>query len=307
MSERKEDHYIRNFYIRRYFRIAPLYYLGIFIYLIVANVPALNLGGPLAHEKAYTPINVLLNVFFVHGFFQKAYNSIVPGGWSIGSEMLFYLAFPLIFAFYTKIKNAKLLYFLPIVALLVANVYMYVIYMVVKDKVYTIHFFYAFIINQLPIFLVGISYFFLEKFGKIKISASLSAIAFLAIFSISYVLTIPTKHNITLPIFIAAISFSFLFNFFKQKNFELYILHRIGQLSFSIYIFHFLFAYPVAYKISQLLADSLNPYLIFTIKFIMALVFSVIVAIASEKFIEKPGIKIGKNLIKRLNKRATAK
>jgi peptidoglycan/LPS O-acetylase OafA/YrhL len=302
MNVRREQNYIRNFYIRRFFRIAPLYYTGIVLYSLVAHIPALNLGGPLSKTEFYTAGNILLNLSFLHSFVSSAYNSIVPGGWSIGTEMLFYLMFPALFLLYGKIKNPGLLYLIPVIAFILANIYMVAEYQAVEDAVFTDHFYFAFLLNQLPVFALGISYFFLERTTPLKISPLISMAAFLLLFGVAFLLSRKLAHNINLTIFIAGISFGFLFNFFKRANFHLPLLHRIGQLSFSIYIFHFLFAYPLAYKISTLISGTLNATTVLVINFIVSLSLSAVVAMLSEKFIEKPGINLGKKLIKNLEK-----
>ncbi|MEO7213495.1 acyltransferase [Mucilaginibacter sp.] len=302
MNVRREQSYIRNFYIRRLFRIAPLYYTGIVLYFLLAHIPALNLGGPLSKAEVYTPGNILLNVSFLHSFVPGAYNSIVPGGWSIGTEMLFYLMFPAIFLLYSKINNTSLLYLIPVLAFILANIYMVATYQVVEGAVFTDHFYFAFILNQLPVFALGISYFFLERSAPLKISPLISLAAFLSLFGVAFLLSRKLAHNINLTIFIAGISFGFLFNFFKNANVNLPLLHRIGQLSFSIYIFHFLFAYPLAYKISTMISGHLNASTVLVINFVVSLSLSAVVAMLSEKYIEKPGINLGKKLIKSMEK-----
>jgi peptidoglycan/LPS O-acetylase OafA/YrhL len=80
-----------NFFVRRFFRIAPMFWLAI-------------LGFTLAYGFAprywapdgvawYTP---LLTALFLHGFHPETINSVVPGGWSIAVEMTFYLFIPLL-------------------------------------------------------------------------------------------------------------------------------------------------------------------------------------------------------------------
>lgn len=79
----------RNFIVRRWLRIAPLYYLAIPFYAVY--FAARGEGAP------YITGNILANVTFVHGFVRSANNNIVPGGWSVGVEMAFYVVFPLLY------------------------------------------------------------------------------------------------------------------------------------------------------------------------------------------------------------------
>ncbi|WGK69409.1 acyltransferase [Candidatus Haliotispira prima] len=83
----------RNFLLRRFFRIAPLYYLGLVFYLFQRGLgPRYALGD----AESITMANIIANVFFVHGVNPYWINSVVPGGWSITVEMTFYLMIPLL-------------------------------------------------------------------------------------------------------------------------------------------------------------------------------------------------------------------
>jgi exopolysaccharide production protein ExoZ len=88
----------RSFYIRRAFRIAPLFWAAIVFYLAVP-------GSEFTREWAPDGIgaqDVLLTALFLHGYSLTAFNSVVPGGWSIAVEMQFYLLFPLIIAVFRR-------------------------------------------------------------------------------------------------------------------------------------------------------------------------------------------------------------
>ena len=80
-----------RFYIRRFFRIAPLFWLAIAFYTVWE---AYRRG--LAVGDVYTWQELLLTATFLHGFSPDAINLVVPGGWSIAVEMSFYAVFPLL-------------------------------------------------------------------------------------------------------------------------------------------------------------------------------------------------------------------
>ncbi len=79
------------FLARRAFRIAPLFWVGLLYYA----------GHPEANLATYAPAGVglphlLATLFLVHAWYPTTFNSVVPGGWSVGVETMFYLAVPLL-------------------------------------------------------------------------------------------------------------------------------------------------------------------------------------------------------------------
>jgi len=78
---------LKRFYVRRYFRLAPLY-IG-----VVCVGLALQ-----ALTKAETPgaWQILLNFSLLFGFAGAGSTSLAVGGWSIGIEVIYYFLFPLL-------------------------------------------------------------------------------------------------------------------------------------------------------------------------------------------------------------------
>ncbi len=76
---------IKTYFVRRFLRIAPLFYFAIAAW----SVYCLNVGSPLQSSTSY-----LLNVSFTFGLFPATYSGIAPASWTIGVEMLFYALVP---------------------------------------------------------------------------------------------------------------------------------------------------------------------------------------------------------------------
>ena len=89
---------VRNFYLRRFLRIAPLFWLAIAFYFALSK-----------QTLAASWTQLLLSSSFLHGFFPQAINAIVPGGWSIAVEMSFYAFFPLLIIRFSKRRQPYLL------------------------------------------------------------------------------------------------------------------------------------------------------------------------------------------------------
>jgi peptidoglycan/LPS O-acetylase OafA/YrhL len=104
----------RSFYLRRAFRIVPLFWIAILFYLMLPRVEATRVWAP----DGIGIGDVVLNFLFLQWTRVTAFNSIVPGGWSIAVEMQFYLLFPLLIYVFRK-RNGPLFCYAVIAALTV--------------------------------------------------------------------------------------------------------------------------------------------------------------------------------------------
>lgn len=87
---------VRGFHIKRFARIAPVYYLAV----------ALNLALDQRVGPFFSWIKLLENVTLTFGLVHPNHGMVL-GGWSIGIEYVFYLAFPLLAA---RLRSPLVLY-----------------------------------------------------------------------------------------------------------------------------------------------------------------------------------------------------
>ena len=80
---------LRAYALRRFFRIAPMYYCGVALYLTL-----FGWGPRLASASGVNAADIVANLTFTHGFRDSAINSVVPGGWSVAAEAIFYVLLP---------------------------------------------------------------------------------------------------------------------------------------------------------------------------------------------------------------------
>jgi peptidoglycan/LPS O-acetylase OafA/YrhL len=89
------------FYMRRLFRIAPMFWLAIAYFVWHEGF------GP----QFYAPDgiglrHVAMTALFVHGWLPDTITSVVPGGWSVADEVTFYAVFPLLMLFWKRVNLA---------------------------------------------------------------------------------------------------------------------------------------------------------------------------------------------------------
>ena len=94
------------FYIRRAFRIAPLFWIALVAYLAITKGEGFREWAP----DGVSTSDVVLTFFFLHWTSVTAFNSVVPGGWSIAVEMQFYLLFPLIIGLFRRDSGPLVIY-----------------------------------------------------------------------------------------------------------------------------------------------------------------------------------------------------
>lgn len=236
----KRVHFIK-FYLKRIFRIAPLYLLAIPVYYLLAVISErYNTVLSFSTPATYTLPAVLSNVFFLHGFYPPGNNSIVPGGWSIGCEMIFYAIFPCLI-----IITRKSLGYLIIPQILATIAVVLLLYMAKlyhhKGEGGESSFAYYFIANQMVVFIIGILLFFLWESCFVN-----KYLGILGIICILVLIFTPNKYEWTYSPLLTAIVSASLAKFVSKKGMYSFI-YSIGKLSYSMYITHFLFVWLASY------------------------------------------------------------
>ena len=298
---------IASFFIRRFFRIAPLYYVAIFLYLAVHLLRQVRLEISDLTVYPYSVFNILSNALFVHGFVPSANNNIVPGGWSIGTEMAFYLCFPILFAAFAKLNGRcpQLLLAATILSLCLNVFFQTVAVYSFKYSIGNNTFLYFNLFNQLPVFLLGMTIFFFHKDGSYaRFITSIPAQTAGFVLSTACVLALwKLKANWVFAFTptVAGISFMFLLNLLRAVPNHCKPLHAIGKASYSMYIFHFIFAFYLIPAAIKLVHPQVAPDLILLTSFVLVSGFTFAVATVTERLVEGKGIALGNAIITRLH------
>jgi peptidoglycan/LPS O-acetylase OafA/YrhL len=303
---RAEPANVRSFYLRRIFRIVPLYYFGALVYFclyLFSNDPAVKaaeVGTP------YTFSHILSNILFIHGLVPGAGNSIVPGGWSIGTEMLFYALFPALFWVCNRmtdlfgIKGILSVWAIAFAVNMIIQVLLRHTWLVMQNN----SFMYFSILNQLPVFVTGMTAYILHQrslMPKILQARSCNIIGF-AGFTLITLLLWNAGKSLAFAIIptTAGLSFACLLGLLRTGHYEWNFLRRIGEISYSIYIFHFLFALHAVPALIRLWLNDRGGEPVLLLSFSLVTLWTVTIATISEKAIEAKGITAGAKAVRSL-------
>jgi len=291
MERRGEENSTRNFFIRRLFRIAPLYYLGIILFFSLQSLFPQLTAGMLGD---FTPANLLANVTLLHGLMPTAFTGLVPGGWSIGTEWAFYLVFPVLFV--TCLKTHDMwgyrVLLLPCAILAGANILLLTRIGMANERYW---FWYDSVLNQLPVFVAGILLFLAVHSGAFRpdLRRDIPAFAFTSLLA---VLALKAKLFALLPP-ASAISFVFLFNIFRSTSTSYGLIEKIGRVSYSMYVFHTVFAVFATRSVLEIfpMPDAYEN-AAFGAACMVSIPLTWLVGRFSEKYIEQPFIAFGRRL-----------
>lgn len=299
------DTQFRDFFIRRLFRIVPVYWLGILLYTAVYGLDSRGwLDGP---ELWHYPFHILL----INVMHPETSSSVVPGGWSISCEVLFYMLVPLLYVYLNS--NKKLLGFLlfAMVLLPVLN-FMFQKYALnhwsdVVDKGQLKDFFYRWIPNQLACFTFGILLFKIYKEKRYVsyvshkvVNLVLVALVVLVLFALQlYYIKIPERTHLyaftfmCLALLLSVVPWTLFVNGFTVF---------LGKISYSCYLIHFLVVKQVAVFLSNyfpVLAHHDKAYFLSVL--VLTFLITIPLGFMSYTFIELKAVDLGRKLITYLN------
>ena len=288
----KENYPVKNFFTRRIFRIAPMYYLAIVYYLIQYAIVNRE-----ASAKVFdiTTSTIIANFTFTHGFNPYWINNLVPGGWSIAVEMTFYAVMPFIFSRIKNINQAFNLFTGSLVFSFLLNL-LFTHYPLISSQSVWADFLYFYFPNQFPVFCLGmIMYFIIIKGQGIKEISRLSFLVFGICVLVPFLFF---RQTILTVNFFVGVGFLFFAIFLSKRRIPLLVnpvTQYIGIRSFSMYLVHF----AVIFWLTQLNFVNYvqNPILNYVIRFLLVTGFSVILSTVFYALIEVPFQNLGKKLI----------
>lgn len=296
LNNRKEENYL-SYFIRRFFRIAPLYFLAILVYLVANGL------GPrywLGDQIEVTVANIISHFFFLNGVNPYWINSIIGVEWSVAVEMMFYLFVPLLFSKIKSLQQAMVFLGVAVGFSFGMNLVFSNAELITDERLWA-DYLTIWFPHQLPIFALGITFFFLWKEGSIKNSIlqlfSNKKIMKVCLLMLCFSMVLIEK-NITFIFGVIFLFYSYYLFTKQPKVFVNNILGYVGKISYSVYLTHFL----ILKLTNSLFAGSLDGWPILKLIMIVStsLLLTVCISAITYRCIELPGMGLGRAVIKRI-------
>jgi peptidoglycan/LPS O-acetylase OafA/YrhL len=283
--------------IKRFFRIAPIYYLAVIFYSLESYV--FFVASRHAYGSIPQEIPILSNIFFIHTWVPSGNNSIVPGGWSIGVEMFFYLLVPLIWMVSSKRRTW----------LLLAGVFAGIGATLLVAQISTGSFFvdnnsflYCWFPTQAPVFALGLLFFMHcghKLGGRLGVYEGGGYVA-AALLLILAGARLGTWSGVAPALAPTVFGLAFLFIVASIGSWTRRILVNrpmifLGQISYSVYILHFAVLDVIRAAEYKILAPHHGAVPIIPIIGVVV-IGTCCLASVSKRFIEDLGIQVGAKL-----------
>ncbi len=277
----------KKFYIARFFRIAPLFYTMLVI------LTAWTWG---AHRQLIDFQTLFLNVTFMFGLVPEKHLSVVPAGWSIGIEMLFYILFPLLVASIKTIRG--------VVAAFIAACCLSVWVQGQLGQTYG-SYGYMNLLTHLPFFMAGLGGYRIwqkTEFSQNRVGWILFALSLLLSLAIVANLVPALNH---LPRSIRLDLWALIFGtlilsvcLVSVTPLELPILRRCGDLSFSLYLLHpmLMLVLVKLQFVGWLSSKFASEWLVFSSASLITLGLLWGLSNITYRLVEVPGIALGRRL-----------
>lgn len=292
----KEQNGILNFYVRRFFRIVPLFYVWLFVSCLRTTF---------LFDGYYSWKLIALNIFFGFNFFPGKHEGIVWASWPLPVEMIFYLFFPLLLRGINTLYRAILLICL---ALLTAAIFQQAISLLNLPETLRDSFFQFSIIRHIPVFAAGMFGFMVfDRFIRVRKGSDIEAYGLLIVSIIAYFLlaAFPSKSLFWSWYLHCAVYLALLLSL-ALRPFAAFVnpvTTFYGRISYSVYLNHPWVVFLLIPVYRWLYSAPIELFPSFLACFASTLAIVTPISYFTYRFVEVPGRELGGTLIRRLQGR----
>lgn len=286
-SINKKQMNMRDFYVSRFYRLAPVYYLALIIGLIVLR-PELGV------------VNILSHFFFLNALTPDWANSILHVDWYIGDLALFYFITPFLMRTIKDLNSSMVAFGISLVLSMGFTVFVSCysgLELIENSNVEMFVHTYC-ILNQLPAMILGIVAYYLikkDQDGAERVNKILWAfILFAILFTLAFVVIGLNKRLVTSSV-VAGLWFFILFilNYYTEKRLYktgiipiriLKPINSLGVHSYGVYCFHVIVIFAIGLVLREYQVDSISMWIML---FVLVCSLSYLIGLLVEKIMDK--------------------
>ncbi|WP_075340595.1 acyltransferase family protein [Tenacibaculum agarivorans] len=238
---------VKKFYMRRFLRIAPLYFLIIIIVFFVLqnfsfwDIPRMK--DPIKNNFFET---LVLHILFLPNLVTAIYGFLpyIAPAWSIGTEEQAYLIWPLLLK---KIKRNRYKLFITVIIIhALVRVFLYINIFDFKYVEIIKKFWMHFNIDIIAIgSLLALLLFEKHRFLKYLVNGATFYITLLlTVVLLTFSIRIPFFHYLFYGVLFGVLIINLASNTSLSKVLEWKVLNYLGKISYGIYMYHFIVLIP---------------------------------------------------------------
>ena len=292
-----------SFWVRRLFRIAPLFYVTLAAALIAgpllyADRVAIDtfLGQPLQDPERYLDAslaNIAMHLTFLFGLFPAyAFRTPLPD-WSLGLEMQFYLAFPLLILIAGRIGWMTMALVAALCAIMIAEAAGYV------GLDYPMP---SFLPLKMHLFLCGMLIAADTKGSRARLQLHFLTASLLALVPLGGAtdfLHLAVREAIVMAFFALIHMRNFTAVDVAANLLGSRPLHWMGELSYGAYLIHLLVLQPLAAAAITQFGTDIGAAARFTLVTVILIPVTYGLAYVTYRLVELPGQRLGKTILAR--------
>ena len=272
-KDKCENYIYQKYFIRRFFRIAPLYYLLLlFSYIFLQGIGVNELT-----KVDISLVNLLIHFFFLDQISVLYINNIIGVEWTVAVEYSFYILLPFI-----VFQSNKFLF-----RLFVFSIFLSMIVLFFRKYYYIDGWWLHYTLLEWFYVFVGGVILYKNEIPKIILN-NMNMLIFIILINmiIMSFIKFPFQHYymfVNLVLFFIYLKHSFRVNFINN------VMAYIGKISFSLYLIHYIIL-RYAKEYFDMSFETL----------LLSLIVTFIISVLTFYLIEQPFIKVGKIITSRI-------
>lgn len=280
---------IVRWWIKKFLRLAPMYYLSLAICIFV---PGAHSSYWLGEKTAITLWNILAHIFFLHGFFPHYVNSIVGVEWYLAVLVVFYICVPIIYKYICSLERAIASFVVISIICFLMNKFIS-LYLPETGDAYIYSSYigtFSFFVH-LPTLLLGVIFYFLTLDNlKRVVNRKLLSYSLLLFALIMLGGQVYNRNSLSIFNTYTLFAFWFIYIALSQVLWRCPLLNncfwaRLGKYSYPIYLFHYplilLYDTYISVKTGYIILD-------WGIKYIFVTLITLYISYIVTKFIDIP-------------------